>query len=800
MWSNAVGFTVPVGGGNTLVPALLNLVVGDTRTLQALNASGQTVTGLTWTSSNRTVVSLSTDDPPLLTALAVGNVTITAGTAAADVTVSAATLPLGTVIWSNPGDGSGAQSILPAVPSTTGVADVFAFQADGTVQAIAADGTTAWTADISQAQAFAGGTYDMSQGTLLPDFQGGLVVMNNDGSIYKLDGITGQAYPAYTLPGPGCSVYCELPTGGLAVHPDGTIFTTYTDENGYNVIGIDPTTGTQKFMVPATFNGVEPFQGGSTTIIVAGDGYAYYSYPYLDSVYEYPATCRLGVLRVSSSGDAQSIPVFSATCGGWAGGIGYTYLTGANMITNADQGILLTWQTPKPDGSGFTSQMATITGGAAATAMEPAVPSDAGSAVVPVLQAQDGSFVGTFADENVYQNDMVAFYATGNVRWIVPNETPQIATADGGVIGQSGITYDQYGNATGQVGPLPTYSWKGAYTDGPVDSILPPFDLALMATSFAGVPHGNLTGNGFSLMHHTFGIVFCGSNPPLYDHDGKCSNTPDMTFSYYPGISDSNYAQAIDFSGTHLDWADTIKNWALEAYKEAFSHFPAIMARKETAIKLNHDQNPDNLNSFEHTVYVYGQWVRPNEPPRSTNPIQGNRSPYPPNGWTVGDQAYPSTLARKSSWVYYLPIMGNAQNALGCAQPQLDQYGHWNWYCSAVSPNYDNASTPPDSTEFGQLMVAIGKGIGRTAAHETAHQFVPTGPNLMDCITSCGSPDVYESGVGDGGLVPWIFVDPAYYPSPGTPNNPSATPVKANLHWGAAVANLIQEYLLANKN
>ena len=468
VWSNAVGFTVPVGGGNTLVPALLNLVVGDTRTLQALNASGQTVTGLTWTSSNRTVVSLSTDDPPLLTALAVGNVTITAGTAAADVTVSAATLPLGTVIWSNPGDGSGAQSILPAVPSTTGVADVFAFQADGTVQAIAADGTTAWTADISQAQAFAGGTYDMSQGTLLPDFQGGLVVMNNDGSIYKLDGITGQAYPAYTLPGPGCSVYCELPTGGLAVHPDGTIFTTYTDENGYNVIGIDPTTGTQKFMVPATFNGVEPFQGGSTTIIVAGDGYAYYSYPYLDSVYEYPATCRLGVLRVSSSGDAQSIPVFSATCGGWAGGIGYTYLTGANMITNADQGILLTWQTPNPDGSGYTSRMATVTGGAAAMAMEPAVPSEAGSAVVPVLQAQDGSFVGTFWDSSGDYDDMVAFDAAGIVRWIVPNETPQIATADGGVIGQSGITYDQYGNATGQIPNMPTQSWIGnAYQDDP---------------------------------------------------------------------------------------------------------------------------------------------------------------------------------------------------------------------------------------------------------------------------------------------------------------------------------------------
>ncbi|MGO9227580.1 MAG: IPT/TIG domain-containing protein [Bryobacteraceae bacterium] len=121
VWSNAVGFTVPVGAGNTLVPALLNMVVGDTRTLQALNAEGQSIPGLTWATTDPTIVSLSTDDPPLLTALAAGNVTITAGTASTDVTVSAATLPLGTVIWSNPGDGSGVTSIVPAVPRTSGV-------------------------------------------------------------------------------------------------------------------------------------------------------------------------------------------------------------------------------------------------------------------------------------------------------------------------------------------------------------------------------------------------------------------------------------------------------------------------------------------------------------------------------------------------------------------------------------------------------------------------------------------------------------------------------------------------------
>ncbi len=187
---------VPGGNTMTLEPSLLNMSLGDTATIQALGANGLPVTGLTWTSSNPTIVNLSPDDPPILTALAAGHVTIIAGTASADITVYAGGLPIGTVIWSNPGDGSGVQSIVPAVPSTSGVADVFAFQADGTVQAITSDGTVAWTADLSQGgyccQCCAGLPRRTGRSKLRPQY--------DVSSIYKLDGITGQPYPAYTPP------------------------------------------------------------------------------------------------------------------------------------------------------------------------------------------------------------------------------------------------------------------------------------------------------------------------------------------------------------------------------------------------------------------------------------------------------------------------------------------------------------------------------------------------------------------------------------------------------------------------
>jgi hypothetical protein len=117
--------------------------------------------------------------------------------------------------------------------------------------------------------------------------------------------------------------------------------------------------------------------------------------------------------------------------------------------------------------------------------------------VDPVLQAQDGSFVGiTGQDCSVGYGGMVSFDAAGNVRWIVPNDCPQIATADGGVIGQSGITYDQYGNATGMIPNMPTYSWtENAYTDGPVDQVMSAVvDVALSFNAFAdGSPSPNGT-------------------------------------------------------------------------------------------------------------------------------------------------------------------------------------------------------------------------------------------------------------------------------------------------------------------
>jgi hypothetical protein len=147
--------------------------------------------------------------------------------------------------------------------------------------------------------------------------------------------------------------------------------------------------------------------------------------------------------------------------------------------------------------NGRIAPIATTTGGVASVSTTNV--SGETAPIDPILQAQDGTFVGTVgttAGEN-----MIAFDGRGNVIWSVPNDYPQIATADGGVIGASGITYDNQGRANGQ-GALPgTPSWQGfmySVTGDPVVQRSIPPDLMLQA-NLLQVAGGNVSGTGTTL-------------------------------------------------------------------------------------------------------------------------------------------------------------------------------------------------------------------------------------------------------------------------------------------------------------
>jgi hypothetical protein len=268
----------------------------------------------------------------------------------------------------------------------------------------------------------------------------------------------------------------------VVVHPDGTIFTTVGNQAGagapilLSAIGIDPTTGTQKFSVPI------PTVSWLGNIMIAGDGYAYVSYATCNAPCSNygPANKSLMLLQIGSNGTYNNVDVYDWTDAPdpWDNAANQNCACEFHMITNADTGTLVTWLINGIPG------MAITTGTSVSLASPPQVPRQFDS-LVPILQAQDGSFVGSVpvGDDDGSQYNMVSFDASGNVRWVVPNDQPQIATADGGVIGQSGITYDSNGNATGQVSSLPTQSWRGNfYIEGSVDQLF--WDLYVRATTW----------------------------------------------------------------------------------------------------------------------------------------------------------------------------------------------------------------------------------------------------------------------------------------------------------------------------
>jgi hypothetical protein len=610
IWSNAVSFTVPSSGDDvvSLAPDTLSLIVGQTYTIQAENASGQPVTGLNWTSSNPNIVTLSTDDPPLLTAVAAGHVTITAGSASADIIVTYLTQP-GTPIWSNSGDGFAVASIVPAIPSATGVADVFAFRADGTVQAITGSGTTAWTASLpAGAQA-------------APDFLSGLVVANlatQPQSIMELNA-TGVSNPPFTVADQNDAL------SQPAVHTDGTIFTVYTDNtaNTASVVGIDPTTGNQKFKVqmdPTTLKNTNTFNGQTTiatgqtppTIldgpIIAGDGYAYVAYEYFTQTFQMTSSslCNSGngfgtsdtvarfmLMRVGTDGSSSKMNVqnwesrtfsqFGNPCNYFSlevqvGSI--PYLQQAPMITNRDQGLVLSWEADtggycaSENGSTCYSEVPEVStfglagtfGSSLASSTTFNIPGQAGP-VVPVLQAQDGTFFGTVgtgpAPGQVTQTSMISFDSSANVKWSVPNESPKKATADNGAIGVSGITYDDTGKAIVQI-TQPTESWKGNGYEITATQVLqvPLFPTPPASPTYASFSGANLSGNGTSPL--------CGDDRDQLTPGEYVRYGADFFPSCFEFISSGTYVfqfpsleQSFQFSKLNQDDTNDHPNWAI---------------------------------------------------------------------------------------------------------------------------------------------------------------------------------------------------------------------------------------------
>jgi hypothetical protein len=187
--------------------------------------------------------------------------------------------------------------------------------------------------------------------------------------------------------------------------------------------------------------------------------------------------------------------------------------------------------------------------------------------LVPGVQAQDGSFVGSYLDDS-NQTDMVAFDAGGNVRWTVPNEQPQYATHDGGVVGTSGIFYDERGNARNLLTPA-LQSWlteSYVSTGGAIADVqLPQIQ---WASSYQAITGGNPSFNETSV-----GVAQSVEGLPVY---GLKSRGPTCQLG----------ANEVLLSGAPFDWANNERQQLINggymtstACREFFDQPDAVPAR-----------------------------------------------------------------------------------------------------------------------------------------------------------------------------------------------------------------------------
>ena len=492
--SNLVSFGVP---SYKITPQDIAMIVGQSRTVAVTDNSGNLVTGLGWRTDDLTIVSLSPDDPPLITALAPGLATVWAGDVSFPITVYAAdAAPLGAPLWTVPlGSGSGNLSIVPAVPSDSG-ADVFALDASGTLSAIAADGQPVWR--IS-------GVPGASSATIIPDFAGNALLktpysftdtqgnVQSTNKIQKADPNTHQITDLYTYSPVQTDArsFSDPSVASQAAIPatDGTLF--ILDNVTVSIIdpsGAKPTAAVN--IDKSTFNGSPqaPTVGG---MIVAGDGNSYTPYAYSEETLTTtdPSTTtthtvtHVMLLRASPDGSSAKIELrnwtSNSTCIPWmppghstADGMQCTSNgptpspTNVSAITNADQGVAVfvttvlrgcsssffsQGQLVSQSGCGdtlFHVEMDNVSQDAIASqvpdAMVLADNTGRGIAFIPALQREDGSYIGTDTDSVIFgSSNLLAVGASGGILWQTPVTatptyiTPLYATPDGGVVVQS---------------------------------------------------------------------------------------------------------------------------------------------------------------------------------------------------------------------------------------------------------------------------------------------------------------------------------------------------------------------------
>jgi hypothetical protein len=624
--------TLPAPNSLQITPGMVNMPVGDTQQFTAVDDQNQPRSDATWTVSDTTVASITTDASPVLTALALGQVTLTANVGAlsaqVQVNVLAGTvLSAGTVRWSAPPlTATGAvSSVLQAAP-VQGGPDLYELErevgSDGSigtsVRAFTADGRSMGVPfniiSSTDGSAQGLGTSDATGG-ILTTWKSNVGCVPGETQISDHDGQTGALIWNTVI-----DYDCGNPS--VAVGPEGHVY--FTDAARDSLITLDGNTGARiaGYQLPLSTYGVpgdiNTVYGQISNPVVGPDGTVFaLAVKFIDNVTE-----QVWLLAMTPSGS--------------------TTVTQIQEGDNIDADVVFAKVIPDGQGSAFAAWQ----DGSGAVHMT----HGANDTIVPLASIPDEIVLDEngviYAAVNFGGQGTIAALAGGtSVLWnytTPPSDSIHLigALADAGgaiVIDQLQglIPLDANGNPGTSSGtpfsspvtldPSIVSPWNQVNWLGPVSGSIAMFvgPDPLYALSSFPFSRGDL-GNGDSSPQFDFELVFCAT--------GSCSALPETNqdVTYYVRADDPPHTTITLTS----DQQGVIKQNAKNAFQLAFANYN---------VKLNTGHLGTN------TAYVVG----------------------------TGDMACGGTETARISWsrVFYPSNMMQAQHAINIttSTPTPDQ-------------------------------------------------------------------------------------------------------------------------------
>jgi len=781
--SSLYGFqvgTYPAPNSVRISPTGVNLVIGPTQQFTAVDEFGRPRADATWTVDNTTLATITTDYSPILTPVAAGTVTLTATvqgvSAQTQVTISAlASLSLGTTIWSAPAvPGFTPVGVFQAVPTDYGPS-LYSVQTstDGTqtaIQAVTSDGQVLWETTLPWPYG----------GTSVPDGFGGLLVIGACNanaspaislSITDVEPVFGGARWGMQFP----TVYngtpmCVTGTPKMAIRQDGAVVVAMPVQISPALLVLDGQSGGELPITPAippsTMTGTqgEPLSCDCLTPvgqpIVDSDGSVYVEYDVEETQltngqltwnFSLPAASTssiLSLLKIAPDGSTTTTQLGSATSAA---------LMPGNIIPDGQGGVLATWaliNVPtlannwNPPIAPQPYQAADVSSGTVLSTY--ALPNSPQGQLVPIgsdglpiqpplVLGENGTAFTSYPPTGPIPPTVTSFNLNaGSANWayqappqtsaslvtLTPSNGIAVKTTDSN--GTDTVTlFDAGGNASilGTAGSSLSYSWQGAWngiSNGLMATIALPFVPVNTISAFAE-PGGSSSSNGESVVHHSFGLFWCGS---AYAAQGYYSGTGspctqggghDIFWGYYRCPEDSCPGagqNAQEFDNAYPNWVAIIQTQAINAFRQAYLKYgiQVTLATFHPACAWSvclADPSQDQ----EYDVFVIGDY------------------PYGGAGKEYSDY---------SSVVWYYALMEGAQQALG-HYPNPPYQAGWVF----TSPNYPPGN-PQDTATFVSIMTATGTAIGNGAAHEIGHHLekiktLKAAGNMIFPYMDCGA-------------------------------------------------------------